>query len=258
MVVPRGQRGVFALGMFLGWLGFVSVWLFLVAPGWGSLMDNLAVAISSLYVFAGTVAVLSIEDPTHRRRFPIVVLVALLVFVTLWLPLVSALYSPYHNAAVVFGAFMLSYIIVAVASLSRSGLTAYRYRRTSVLSVVVTTIWTVLVLTWLWFYARYLTGGQNAAVSFLAILAIIYLTAAVHRFTLPVDTGVGIVPAIRLLTVWLVGMAIWFWFYSDHSGLDTYQNGGIVVVTFALMVLAAYVSEKKRRSRAALDGDYRQ
>ncbi|MEM2142891.1 MAG: hypothetical protein QXQ81_06525, partial [Candidatus Thorarchaeota archaeon] len=219
--IPRRLKGIIAGGMFLGWLAFVALWLFFVAPTWGSFMDNLAVALSSLFIFSGAVSVMFISGPVNknRTRLSVIVFVALLVFLTLWFPLASALYGFYQNAAIVFGAVMVAFTIVGVAWISGSPLMVSRFRRASILSVLVTVLWTVSVLVWLWFYAYYLTGYQNVALAFVATIAIVYLVLGVNYFSISRDVRPSSVFGLGLFTLWLVAMALWFWFFADIFAL---------------------------------------
>ncbi|MHA2151419.1 MAG: hypothetical protein ACXAAQ_05445 [Candidatus Thorarchaeota archaeon] len=246
------------------WIIFLIIWVAFYAIGFG-FYENIGIALASL-LLVGAVNV-GMWVPKHGDegggRVSALGAIFWLTFIVLWLPFAndfSLIYpiNAYQNFSIIMTSFLLMVAIVIAPWRGeiRVGIDAepglYPRVRGTLVGFV---LWLIFIDVWFWFLAGIYTGNQNVALLlfsfaiFCGIIMAAWLPWSRKRGEGPENWG-----AIGLAFVWVIVLALWFWFFAD--GFDAYQNFAVFLVS--LLVIAAIsggAQWKKYRDFEAMDWD---
>ena len=268
MWIPRQEGGWKARTSAISgviWLIFLIMWFVFFSSGFG-LYENIGIALASLLMIGAVnvgLWVPSTKEGGAGARTSAFVGIIWLIFIVLWLPFAnnfSLIYpiNPYQNISIVMTSFLLmvTFVIapwrgeIRVDVEGEPGL--YSRVRGSLVGFV---LWIVFIDVWFWFLAGGFTGNQNVAV---ILLSFAIFCAIMFGLWLPWSRRRGEGPeswfSIGVAFVWVIVLALWFWFFADS--FDAYQNFAVFLVS--LLIVAAISGGgqwKKYRDFEAMDWD---
>lgn len=245
------------------WLIFLIVWIVFFASGFG-FYENIGIALASLLVIGALnvgLWVPTAEEGGAGGRVSALGGIFWLMFIVLWLPFANdfSLIFPintYQNVAIIMTSFLLMFAVVIAPWRGeiRVGIDAEAGLYTRVRgSLVGFVLWLIFIDVWFWFLAGGFSGNQNVAI---ILVSFAILCAILVGMWLPWSRKRGEGPenwwAMGLAFVWVMVLALWFWFFADT--FDPYQNFAVFLVS--LLVIAAIsggAQWKKYRDFEAMD-----
>ncbi|NWF95539.1 MAG: hypothetical protein HXY34_05315 [Candidatus Thorarchaeota archaeon] len=234
-------------GALLAWIVFLVLWLLIYASGF-EFAQNAAVVVASFFLDVGLVAVVYSGQEFGRTRWRIKATVGLttllIVFLIMWPAFISQYFGYYQGWAVV-AAVILSFLTVIPIIWMTAGPVVFLPGRVQAVAAMFV-LWSILVVVWLWFFADGHTGYHNVAIMMGFILVLLLVNIGSVKVTVGDEKIQGTRP-LGLLFLWFVVIIAWFWFFAE--GLTGYQNAALVLVSFVLLVLLAYLSERPRYQR---------
>ncbi len=266
MWIPRQEGGWKARTSAISgviWLIFLIVWFVFFSSGFG-LYENIGIALASLLMIGAVnvgLWVPSTKEGGAGARTSAFVGIIWLIFIVLWLPFAndfSLIYpiNPYQNISIVMTSFLLMVTLVVapwrgeirVDVDSEHGL--YSRVKGSLVGFV---LWILFIDVWFWFLAGGFTGNQNVAV---ILLSFAIFCAIMFGLWLPWSRRRGEGPeswlSIGLAFVWVIVLALWFWFFADS--FDAYQNFAVFLVSLLIMAAISGGGQwKKYRDFEAMD-----
>ncbi|MGY5860002.1 MAG: hypothetical protein RTU63_11585 [Candidatus Thorarchaeota archaeon] len=263
--IPRheGRRVKASAISGVGWLIFLIIWI-IFGTGYFGLYENIGIVIASLLV-VGLVNML-LHVPGHGdeggARISGTGGILWLIFIVLWLPFANDFASTvyfitfYQNLAIIFGSFLLmTFIVIAPwfgkMQISVNDSISVGNRPKGTLGLFWG--WLLFLTVWLWFMAGTYSANQNVA-AVLASFAVFCII--VMAFWLPWARKRGEGPeswfSIGLGFLWVIVLAVWFWFFADQ--FDGYQNFAIFLVSLLVIAgIGAGAQWKKYRDFEAMD-----
>lgn len=264
--IPTYEGGWRARGSAVSgvaWIIFLIVWIAFFAIGFG-FYENIGIALASL-LFIGAINV-GLWVPSHGEegggRISAFGGIFWLMFLVLWLPFAndfSALIyaiNPYQNFAIIMTSFLLMMIVVISPWRGeiRLGVDAepglYPRVKGTLVGFV---LWLIFLDVWFWFLAGGYSANQNVAIILLSFA--VFCGVAVAAW-LPWSRKRGEGPeswlSIGLAFVWVIVLALWFWFFADS--FDAYQNFAVFLVSLLIMAAISGGGQwKKYRDFEAMD-----
>ncbi|MBY8998092.1 MAG: hypothetical protein KGD60_10180 [Candidatus Thorarchaeota archaeon] len=251
------------------WLIFLVVWIVFFAADFG-IYENIGIGLASLLLIGAVNVITWVPSAGEGggARISAIGGIGWLTFIVLWLPFANdiALIYPinnYQNVAIILASFLVMLLVViapwspgiSIEIDGADGEPGLARRLKGTMGVFV--LWLVFIVIWMFFFAGNpvysFSGNQNVAV---ILLSFAIFTAIIVGMWLPWSRRRGEGPenwwAIGLAYVWVLVLAIWFWFFADS--FDAYQNFAVFLVS--LLIIAAISGSgqwKKYRDFESMD-----
>ncbi|MGD9395540.1 MAG: hypothetical protein PVJ05_03840 [Candidatus Thorarchaeota archaeon] len=252
-----------ALSAFV-WFIFLIIWIFFFAVDFG-IFENIGIALASLLIIGAVNVLLWVPSVGEEGGARVSALggIGWLTFMVLWLPFyndVALIYpiSGYQNIAIILASFL---VMILVVTAPWGGITVeMRGEPEGVIprakgSFAGFLLWLLFIVIWMWFFAAGYSDNQNVAVImlsfaiFAAIMLAVWLPWARKRGEGPENWW-----AIGLAFLWVIALALWFWFLADD--FNAYQNFAVFLVTLLIIAAASGGAQwKKYRDFEAMDWD---
>ncbi|NWF95770.1 MAG: hypothetical protein HXY34_06475 [Candidatus Thorarchaeota archaeon] len=235
--------------LFMAWIGFVSVWLLMLAQD-HDLIQNIAVVVSSFIMMCGLVGMMwaSTDSSAERHAWRISVSILFgtgwLAFIVLWPAFYAGSYTLYQNVALL----IVATVTALLANMLAWGSTASRDMQGGVRQVGATAVvfigWCLFIAYWLWFEPVDLIWERDVAVGIMSMIAGVLVLAAIW---LPYGRRHGEINGlwvIALFLAWLALLCVWFWFFAEP--LNLYQNTAVTLISLVITgVIAALVGRSR-------------
>ncbi|OLS22165.1 MAG: hypothetical protein ThorAB25_25960 [Candidatus Thorarchaeota archaeon AB_25] len=248
------------------WFIFLILWIVFFAGGFG-FYENIGIGLASLMIIGAVNVLLWVPSAGEEGGARISALggIGWLTFIVLWLPFANNVdiifpIFPYKNVAIILASFLLMLLVVIAPwgsgisiSIDEEPGVAPRLKGTMGGFV----LWLVFIVIWMWFFAGNppFLDNQNVAV---ILLSFAILCAIMLGMWLPWSRRRGEGPenwwAIGLAFIWVLVLALWFWFFADNFLAP--QNFAVFLVTLLIMAaISGFGQWKKYRDFESMDWD---
>ncbi|MFW9768329.1 MAG: hypothetical protein ACFFF9_05700 [Candidatus Thorarchaeota archaeon] len=262
----RGRRGrrrskgkqYGSMASFAAWIGFVIIWLFFFASGFG-IFENIAIALVSLLIVMAMNALIWI--PTYeggwRARSSAVSGVAWLIFLIVWIIFLASGFGFYENIGIALASLLFVGAINVGLWVPKHG--EEGGGRISALGGI---FWLIFIVLWLPFANNFselvypINPYQNFSIIMTSFLLMIAVVIAPWRgqIRVEIDADPGLYNRVRgtlgFFVLWLIFIDIWSWFFAGSPGITGNQNIAITLFSFAIfcaLVVAAWLPWARKR-----------
>jgi hypothetical protein len=225
---------------FAAWIGFVIIWLFFFASGYG-IFENIAIVVVSLLVVMAMNAILWI--PTYeggwRARGSVITGVAWLIFLIVWIIFFASGFGFYEN----IGIALASLLFVGAVNVGM-WVPSHGEEGGGRISALGGIFWLIFIVLWLPFANNFsatvfpINAYQNFSIIMTSFLLMFAIVIAPWRgqIRVGIDAAPGLYNRVRgtlgLFVLWLIFVDVWFWFLA--GGYTGYQNIAILMFSFAV------------------------
>ena len=232
------------------WFIFLIVWIVFFAVDFG-IYENIGVGLASLLIIGAVNVILWVPSAGEGRGARVSALggIGWLTFMVLWLPFANdfALIYPintYQNVAIILSSFLLMLLVVIApwspgirVEIEGEAPGLFPRLKGTMAGFV---LWLLFIVIWMWFFAGNpiygFSGNQNVAA---ILLSFAVFAAIIVGMWLPWSRRRGEGPenwwAIGLAFLWVIILALWFWFLADS--FNAYQNFAVFLIS--LLIIAA-------------------
>ncbi|MHA2027191.1 MAG: hypothetical protein ACW98U_14915, partial [Candidatus Thorarchaeota archaeon] len=260
----RGRRGrsrskgkqYGSMGSFAAWIGFVIIWLFFFASGYG-IFENIAVVFVALLVVMALNAILWIPsyEGGWRAKTSVISGVAWIIFLIVWIVFYASGFGFYEN----IGIAIASLLLVGAINVGM-WVPGHGEEGGGRISAIGAIIWLIFIVLWLPFANNFsltvfpIDAYQNLAIIMTSFLLMFLAVIAPWRgqIRVGIDAEPGLYPRVRGTLVgfflWLIFLDIWFWFLAGtYTGN---QNVAILLISFAIfcaIIVGAWLPWSRKR-----------
>ena len=248
-----------SIASMVAWFGFLIIWLFFYASGYG-IFENIAVVFIALLIVMAANAVMYIPlEEGWKARSSVIGGAVWLIFLIVWIVFFAAGYGIYENIGIALASLLIIgafYVALWVPGHGEEG-----GARISALGGIG---WLTFLVLWLPFANDFaliypINGYQNIAIiltSFLLML-IIVISPWGPGITVEIDgqeAGLGsrVKGSIAGFIIWLLFIIVWLWFFAGNPlyALSGNQNVAVLLlsfVVFALVMFGVWLPWARRR-----------
>jgi hypothetical protein len=263
-VHARGRRGrrrskgkqYGSMASFAAWIGFVIIWLFFFASGYG-IFENIAIVLVAMLVVAALNSVMWIPsyEGGWRARTSVVAGVAWLIFLVVWIIFFASGFGFYENIGIALASLLLVGALMVGMWVPKHG--EEGGGRISALGGI---FWLIFIVLWLPFANDFsdlvfpINPYQNFSIIMTSFLFMIAIVIAPWRgeIRVGIDAAPGLYSRVRgtlgLFVIWLIFIDVWSWFLA--GSFTGYQNIAIFLFSFAVfcgIIVAVWLPWARRR-----------
>lgn len=243
----------------VAWFGFLLIWLFFYASGYG-LFQNIAVVFIALLVAMAFNAVLYIPfDEGWRTRTSVISGVIWIIFLIVWFVFFASGFGIYENIGIALASLLIIGAVNVTVWVHGPG--EEKGARISALGGIG---WLTFLVLWLPFANDFaaiypINGYQNIAIilaSFLIMLAVVIspwgsgISVEIEGQTAGLSSRVK--GSTAGFVLWLLFIILWMWFFAGNPlyGLTVNHNVAILLLSFAVfaaIMLGTWLPWARRR-----------